>query len=127
MCRLSRVKSFTKTFRVEVRYILLSIMQHLHNRKENQLSSGVAHELSNYGKGAWVNQAYTGSPPPVNRNISTVYNPQPMFHSSLENMNHMNMPNPYSAVDKVQTYPAKEKSGCCSAFFKGERKLYDYS
>ncbi|KAI7805279.1 polycystic kidney disease 2-like 1 protein [Triplophysa rosa] len=91
-------------------------MQHLHNRTEKQLSSAVACEPGNYGKGAWVNQAYSGSPPPVKRNINTVYNPQPMFHSSLENMNHMNMPNPYSAGDKVHT---AKKSGCCSAFFKG--------
>uniref|UniRef100_A0A673JP16 Polycystic kidney disease 2-like 1 protein n=1 Tax=Sinocyclocheilus rhinocerous TaxID=307959 RepID=A0A673JP16_9TELE len=62
-------------------------MQHLNNRAENQLGSTVACEMENFGKGGWVNQAYSGSPAPIRRPISTVYNPQPMFHSSLENMN----------------------------------------
>ncbi|XP_065152797.1 polycystin-2-like protein 1 [Paramisgurnus dabryanus] len=91
-------------------------MQHLPNRSENRLSNSVACELDNFGKGAWVNQAYNGSPPPVKRDINTVYNPQPMFHSPLDNMN---MSNPYLAGDKIQPQPKKERSGCCSSFFKG--------
>uniref|UniRef100_A0A8C1WFA4 Polycystic kidney disease 2-like 1 n=2 Tax=Cyprinus carpio TaxID=7962 RepID=A0A8C1WFA4_CYPCA len=62
-------------------------MQNLNNRAENQLGSTVACEMENFGKGGWVNQAYSGSPAPIRHPISTVYNPQPMFHSSLENMN----------------------------------------
>lgn len=94
-------------------------MQHLNNRAENQLSSTVACELDNFGKGAWVNQAYSGSPAPIRRPISTIYDPQPLFHSSLENMNQLNLPNPYLAEDKVRTHPTEEKkSGCCSFFLK---------
>ncbi|XP_051507168.1 polycystic kidney disease 2-like 1 protein [Myxocyprinus asiaticus] len=62
-------------------------MQHLNNRPENQLGSTVGCELDNFRKGAWVNQAYNGSPPTIKCPISTIYSPQPMFHSSLENMN----------------------------------------
>lgn len=92
-------------------------MQHFNNRAENQLGSTEACEMENVGKGGWVNQAYSGSPAPIRRPgpISTVYNPQPMFLSSLENMNQLNLPNPHLAEDKVRTNPSEEKkSGCCS-------------
>lgn len=93
-------------------------MQHFNNQAENQLGNTAACELDDFEKGAWVNQAYSGSPAPIRRPISTIYNPQPMFHSSLENMNQLNLPNPYLAEDKVRTHPTEEKSGCCSFLLK---------
>lgn len=107
-------------------------MQHLNNRPENQLGSTVACDMENFGKGGWVNQAYSGSPAPIRRpgTISTVYNPQPMSHSSLENMNQLNLPNPYQAEDKVRTNPSEEKkSGCCSFLLravKGEGRTMHF-
>ncbi|XP_016313144.1 polycystic kidney disease 2-like 1 protein [Sinocyclocheilus anshuiensis] len=100
-------------------------MQHLDNRAENQLGSTVACEMENFGKGGWVNQAYSGSPAPIRRPISTVYNPQPMFHSSSENMNQLNLPKPYLAEDKVRTNPSEEKkSGCCSFLLRAVKGLW---
>ncbi|XP_051504612.1 polycystic kidney disease 2-like 1 protein [Myxocyprinus asiaticus] len=100
-------------------------MQHLNNRPENQLGSTVGCELDNFGKGAWVNQAYNGSPPPIKHPISTIYSPQPMFHSSLEAMNQVNMPNPYSAENKVFAQPTGEKkSGCCSFILRALKGLW---
>uniref|UniRef100_A0A9J8A385 Polycystic kidney disease 2-like 1 n=1 Tax=Cyprinus carpio carpio TaxID=630221 RepID=A0A9J8A385_CYPCA len=100
-------------------------MQNLNNRAENQLGSTVACEMENFGKGGWVNQAYSGSPAPIRHPISTVYNPQPMFHSSLENMNPLNLPNPYLAEDKVRTNPSDEKkSGCCSFLLRAVKGLW---
>uniref|UniRef100_A0A8C2JTG7 Polycystic kidney disease 2-like 1 n=1 Tax=Cyprinus carpio TaxID=7962 RepID=A0A8C2JTG7_CYPCA len=101
----------------------LTTMQHLNSQAENQLGSSC--EMENFGKGGWVNQAYSGSPAPIRRPISTVYNPQPMFHSSLENMNQMNLPNPYLAEDKVRTNPTEEKkSGCCSFLLRAVKGLW---
>uniref|UniRef100_A0A8C1XIV0 Polycystic kidney disease 2-like 1 n=1 Tax=Cyprinus carpio TaxID=7962 RepID=A0A8C1XIV0_CYPCA len=98
-------------------------MQHLNSQAENQLGSSC--EMENFGKGGWVNQAYSGSPAPIRRTISTVYNPQPMFHSSLENMNPLNLPNPYLAEDKVRTNPSDEKkSGCCSFLLRAVKGLW---
>ncbi|XP_056113041.1 polycystic kidney disease 2-like 1 protein [Rhinichthys klamathensis goyatoka] len=100
-------------------------MQHFNNQAENQLGNTVSCELDDFEKGAWVNQAYSGSPAPIRRPISTIYNPQPMFHSSLENMNQLNLPNPYLAEDKVRTHPTEEKkSGCCSFFLKAIKGLW---
>uniref|UniRef100_A0A671NSS1 Polycystic kidney disease 2-like 1 protein n=1 Tax=Sinocyclocheilus anshuiensis TaxID=1608454 RepID=A0A671NSS1_9TELE len=99
-------------------------MQDLNNRAENQQGSTVACEMENLGKGVWVNQAYSGSPAPIRHPISTVYNPQPMFHSSLENMNQMNLPNPYLAEDKVRTNPTEEKNGCCSFLLRAVKGLW---
>ncbi|XP_026079715.1 LOW QUALITY PROTEIN: polycystic kidney disease 2-like 1 protein [Carassius auratus] len=100
-------------------------MQHLNNRAENQQGSPVACEMENFGKGGWVNQAYSGSPAPIRCPINTVYNPQPMFHSSLENMNQLNLPNPYLAGDKVRTNPSNEKkSGCCSFLLRAVKGLW---
>ncbi|CAM4726777.1 unnamed protein product [Leuciscus chuanchicus] len=99
-------------------------MQHFNNQAENQLGNTAACELDDFEKGAWVNQAYSDSPAPIRRPISTIYNPQPMFHSSLENMNQLNLPNPYLAEDKVRTHPTEEKSGCCSFFLKAIKGLW---
>ncbi|KAK7148581.1 hypothetical protein R3I93_012804 [Phoxinus phoxinus] len=100
-------------------------MQHFNNQAENQLGNTVSCELDDFEKGAWVNQAYSGSPAPIRRPISTIYNPQPMFHSSLENMNQLNLPNPYLSEDKVRTHPTEEKSsGCCSFFWKAIKGLW---
>ncbi|XP_052007469.1 polycystic kidney disease 2-like 1 protein [Xyrauchen texanus] len=100
-------------------------MQHLNNRPENQLGSAVGCELDNFGKGAWVNQAYNGSPPPIKHPISTIYSPQPMFHSSLGAMNQVNMPNPYSSENKAFAHPnGEKKSGCCSFLLRALKGLW---
>ncbi|XP_022540398.1 polycystic kidney disease 2-like 1 protein isoform X2 [Astyanax mexicanus] len=95
-------------------------MQKLNNRAESHLSSQVECELENLGKRAWVNQAYCGTPPPVHRSISTVYNPQPLFHSQLDSMGKVSAPNPYPAENSVMNqYHEKKSSGCCSFLLRG--------
>uniref|UniRef100_A0A8B9H8W6 Polycystin 2 like 1, transient receptor potential cation channel n=1 Tax=Astyanax mexicanus TaxID=7994 RepID=A0A8B9H8W6_ASTMX len=100
-------------------------MQKLNNRAESHLSSQVECELENLGKRAWVNQAYCGTPPPVHRSISTVYNPQPLFHSQLDSMGKVSAPNPYPAENSVMNqYHEKKSSGCCSFLLRGIKGLW---
>ncbi|KAL6487075.1 hypothetical protein MHYP_G00037010 [Metynnis hypsauchen] len=100
-------------------------MQKLNNRAESHLSSQVECELENLGKRAWVNQAYCGTPPPVQRSISTVYNPQPLFHSPLDSMGKLSAPNPYPAEDSIRNqYSEKKSSGCCSSILRAIKGLW---
>nr|XP_695404.3 polycystic kidney disease 2-like 1 protein [Danio rerio] len=88
-------------------------MQHFSNRPENHLSC----EMESFGHGGWVNQAFSGSPAAVRRPVSTIYSPQPGFHSPLEN--------PYLNQDKARTMPNEDKkSGCCSFFFRAIKGLW---
>ena len=91
------------------------IMQKFSDRAESHLNTQMECELENLGKRTWVNQAYCGTPPPVQRSISTVYNPQPHFQSPLDNMGKLGTPNPYPSEDTVMNqYSEKKSSGCCS-------------
>lgn len=94
-------------------------MQNFNNRSGTHLNTQGECELENLGKRAWVNQAYCSTPPPVQRSISTVYNPQPLFHSSLDSMGKLSAPNPYPSEDSVMNqYSEKKSSGCCSSLLR---------
>uniref|UniRef100_A0A8C8ICF6 Polycystic kidney disease 2-like 1 protein n=1 Tax=Oncorhynchus tshawytscha TaxID=74940 RepID=A0A8C8ICF6_ONCTS len=95
-------------------------MQRLNNRSESHLSGQVECELDSLGKGSWVNQGYCGSPPPIPRAISTVYNPQPLYpQGSFDSMCKPTTPSPFPTEVKPQeTGSGKKRGGCCS-FFKG--------
>ncbi|CDQ58575.1 unnamed protein product [Oncorhynchus mykiss] len=95
-------------------------MQRLNNRSESHLSGQVECELDSLGKGSWVNQGYCGSPPPIPRAISTVYNPQPLYpQGSFEGMCKLTTPSPFpTEVKPEETGSDKKRGGCCS-FFKG--------
>ena len=94
-------------------------MKRLNNRAESHLSGQVECELDSLGKGSWVNQGYCGSPPPLPRVISTVYNPQPHFHGSFNSMSKLNTPDSFPVKpDPLDMGVDKTRPGCCS-FFKG--------
>uniref|UniRef100_A0A8C7RHV6 Polycystic kidney disease 2-like 1 n=1 Tax=Oncorhynchus mykiss TaxID=8022 RepID=A0A8C7RHV6_ONCMY len=92
----------------------------LNNRSESHLSGQVECELDSLGKGSWVNQGYCGSPPPIPRAISTVYNPQPLYpQGSFKGMCKLTTPSPFpTEVKPEETGSDKKRGGCCS-FFKG--------
>nr|XP_046213675.1 LOW QUALITY PROTEIN: polycystic kidney disease 2-like 1 protein [Oncorhynchus gorbuscha] len=78
-------------------------MQRLNNRSESHLSGQVECELDSLGKGSWVNQGYCGSPPPIPRAISTVYNPQPLYpQGSFDSMCKLTTPSPFPTEVKPQ-------------------------
>lgn len=95
-------------------------MQRLNNRSESHLSGQVECELDSLGKGSWVNQGYCGSPTPIPRAISTVYNPQPLYpQGSFDSMCKLTTPSPFpTEVKPLETGSEKKRGGCCS-FFKG--------
>ncbi|XP_055757871.1 polycystic kidney disease 2-like 1 protein [Salvelinus fontinalis] len=95
-------------------------MQRLNNRSESHLSGQVECELDSLGKGSWVNQGYCGSPPPIPRAISTVYNPQPLYpQGSFDSVCKLTTPSPFpTEVKPLETGSEKRRGGCCS-FFKG--------
>ncbi|XP_067092732.1 polycystin-2-like protein 1 [Osmerus mordax] len=94
-------------------------MKRLNNRAESHLSGQAECELDSLGKGSWVNQGYCGSPPPLPRVISTVYNPQPHFQGSFNSMSKLNTPDSFPVKpDPLDLGVDKTRPGCCS-FFKG--------
>lgn len=98
-------------------------MKCLNNRAETHLRGQVECELDAVGRGAWVNQGYCGSPPPLPRAVSTIYNPQPLFQGSMDSMYKLDSPGLFDHPPVEQT-PAeksqeKKQRGCCS-FIKGE-------
>uniref|UniRef100_A0A3P8VQI1 Polycystin 2 like 1, transient receptor potential cation channel n=1 Tax=Cynoglossus semilaevis TaxID=244447 RepID=A0A3P8VQI1_CYNSE len=97
-------------------------MKCLNNRAETHLRGQVECELDAVGRGAWVNQGYCGSPPPLPRAVSTIYNPQPLFQGSMDSMYKLDSPGLFDHPPVEQT-PAeksqeKKQRGCCS-FIKG--------
>ncbi|XP_035387623.1 polycystic kidney disease 2-like 1 protein isoform X1 [Electrophorus electricus] len=98
-------------------------MQHLNTRADSHLGGQGDCELDTFGKGGWVNQAYSGSPPPVQHSISTIYSPQPLFHSPLESMSKLSTPNPGEGSMLSQPLATKS-SGCCSSFLRGIKGLW---
>lgn len=57
--------------------------------------------------GAWVNQAYSGTPPPIPRVLSTIYDPKPAFPGSMDSI--------YKVEPSPDPKPPKKKGrGCCS-------------
>nr|XP_043901609.1 polycystic kidney disease 2-like 1 protein [Solea senegalensis] len=100
--------------------MLTDSMKCLNNRAESHLSGQV--ELDSVGKGAWVNHGYSGSPPPLPRAVSTIYNPQPLFQGSMDSMYKLDSPSPFHhpPEEPLPTEKSLEKKqrGCCS-FIKG--------
>ncbi|XP_029306051.1 LOW QUALITY PROTEIN: polycystic kidney disease 2-like 1 protein [Cottoperca gobio] len=92
-------------------------MKCLNNRAESHLTGQV--ELDSVSNGAWVNQGYCGSPPPLPRAVSTIYNPQPLFQGSMDSMYKLDTPSPFpeepASTDQILV---KKQRGCCS-FIKG--------
>ncbi|KAM7409108.1 hypothetical protein PAMA_002695 [Pampus argenteus] len=88
-------------------------MKCLNNRADSHLTGQVECELDAMGNGAWVNQGYCGSPPPLPRAVSTIYNPQPLFQDSMDSPSRF-PEEPESAEQSLE----KKRRGCCS-FIKG--------
>ncbi|XP_068597658.1 polycystin-2-like protein 1 [Brachionichthys hirsutus] len=82
-------------------------MKRLNNRADSHLTGQVECELDSVGNGAWVNRGFGGTPPPLPRAISTIYNPQPPFQgSSVDSAYDLEPP----ATDRR---PAKKQRRCC--------------
>ncbi|XP_071402027.1 polycystin-2-like protein 1 [Centroberyx affinis] len=94
-------------------------MKCLNNRADSHLTGQVECELDSVGNGAWVNQGYCGSPPPLPRAVSTIYNPQPLFKGSIESMCKLDTPSPFpQEPESLDRSLVKKRRGCCS-FVKG--------
>ncbi|XP_061913689.1 polycystin-2-like protein 1 isoform X2 [Entelurus aequoreus] len=92
-------------------------MKTLNNRAGSHLTSQVECELENMG--SWVNQGYSGSPPPLPRAVNTVYNPKPPFQGSMESMYNVDTTSPFPGEPQLADKSLmKERRGCCS-FIKG--------
>lgn len=98
-------------------------MKCLNNRADSHLTGQVECEMEGAGKGAWVNQGFCSTPPPVPRTVSTIYNTQPHFQGSVEGM---------YKLDPLEAFPEapastgqslmKKRKGCCS-FITGKKNL----
>uniref|UniRef100_A0A673ATQ0 Polycystic kidney disease 2-like 1 protein n=1 Tax=Sphaeramia orbicularis TaxID=375764 RepID=A0A673ATQ0_9TELE len=98
-------------------------MKCLNNRADSHLTGQV--ELDGVGNGSWVNQAYCGSPVPLPRAVSTIYNPQPLFQGSMDSVYKLDTPGPFAEPPATLETPessgqslVKKRRGCCS-FIKG--------
>ncbi|KAA8577669.1 hypothetical protein FQN60_003423 [Etheostoma spectabile] len=87
------------------------------NRADSHLTGQV--ELNSVSNGAWVNQGYCGSPLPLPRAVSTIYNPQPLFQGSMDSMYKPDLPGPFpEEPPSTDQSLGKKQRGCCS-FIKG--------
>ncbi|XP_067465669.1 polycystin-2-like protein 1 [Thunnus thynnus] len=94
-------------------------MKCLNNRADSHLTGQVECELDAMGNGAWVNQGYCASPPPLPRAVSTIYNPQPLFQGSMDSMYKLDTPSPLpEEPESADQSLVKKRRGCCS-FIKG--------
>ncbi|XP_045927352.1 polycystic kidney disease 2-like 1 protein [Micropterus dolomieu] len=92
-------------------------MKCLNNRADSHLTGQV--ELDSMGDGAWVNQGFCGSPPPLPRAVSTIYNPQPLFQGSMDSIYKLDTPGPFpQEPPSTDQSLVKKRRGCCS-FIKG--------
>ncbi|KAK2824027.1 hypothetical protein Q5P01_021202 [Channa striata] len=95
-------------------------MKSLNNRADSHLTGQV--ELDDVGNGAWVNRAYCGSPPPLPRAVSTIYNSQPLYQGSTESMYKLDAPGLFhhspEEPQPTEKSLVKKRRGCCS-FIKG--------
>lgn len=100
-------------------------MKCLNNRADSHLTGQVECELDSMGNGngAWVNQGFCGSPPPLPRAVSTIYNPQPLFQGSMDSMYRLDTPGPFPEEPpspSIDQSLVKNQRGCCS-FIKGRK------
>ncbi|XP_028324033.1 polycystic kidney disease 2-like 1 protein [Gouania willdenowi] len=89
-------------------------MKCLSNRAESHLTGQV--EQDPMCDGAWVNQGYCSSPPPIPR-VSTIYDPQPVFQGSMDGTYKLDAPGmfPEEPVPSSSDQSLKNKKrGCCS-------------
>ncbi|XP_078128892.1 polycystin-2-like protein 1 [Sander vitreus] len=87
------------------------------NRADSHLTGQV--ELNSISNGAWVNQGYCGSPLPLPRAVSTIYNPQPLVQVSMDSMYKPDIPGPFpEEPPSTDQSLVKKQRGCCS-FIKG--------
>lgn len=101
-------------------------MKCLNNRAESHLTGQVECELDTMANRAWVNQAYCGSPPPLPRAVSTIYNPQPLFQGSMDSMYKLPVDTPSTFPEEpepVDQSLVKKRRGCCS-FIKGRSPCF---
>ncbi|KAK7901704.1 hypothetical protein WMY93_018473 [Mugilogobius chulae] len=94
-------------------------MHHLQQKQPGRSHLTGQVELESVGNGAWVNQAYCGTPPPIPRVISTIYDSQPVFQGSLDSIYKPDSPSPFpEPPDSTEPSLGKKRRGCCS-FIKG--------
>ncbi|KAG7229937.1 hypothetical protein INR49_009657 [Caranx melampygus] len=92
-------------------------MKCLNNRAESHLTGQVECELDAMGNGGWVNQGFSGSPPPFPRAVSTIYNPQPLFQGSMDSIYKLDTPGPFHQPPEEPASSEQslvKKRGCCS-------------
>lgn len=99
-------------------------MKCLNNRADSHLTGQVECELDAMGNGAWVNQGYCASPPPLPRAVSTIYNPQPLFQGSMDSMYKLDTPSPFPEEPEAADQNLVKKRRCCCSFIKGRNPLY---
>lgn len=96
-------------------------MKCLNNRADSHLSGQVECEMDGLGNGAWVNQGFCGTLPPIPRAVSTIYNPQPHFQGPMDNIYKLDPLGPFPEVPPSPDPKLEKKQrGCCS-FIKGRR------
>ncbi|KAM9344848.1 polycystin-2-like protein 1 [Symphorus nematophorus] len=94
-------------------------MKCLNNRADSHLTGQVECELDSVGNGAWVNQGFCGSPPPLPRAVSTIYNPQPLYQGSMDSIYKLDTLSPFPEEPaSTDQSLVKKHRGCCS-FIKG--------
>ncbi|KAJ3610234.1 hypothetical protein NHX12_022328 [Muraenolepis orangiensis] len=91
----------------------------MNNRAESHFSGQMERELERVGNGAWVNQGFCGTPPPLPRVVSTIYDPQSVFpgSGSVDSVCIPDAGTPQLFKEQPES-PVKKRRGCCS-FVKG--------
>lgn len=94
-------------------------MKCLNNRADSHLTGQVECELDGVGNGAWVNRGFCGTPPPIPRVVSTIYDPKPLFQGSMDSIYKLEPHGPFPEVPpSTDQSLVKKQRGCCS-FIKG--------
>lgn len=106
-------------------------MKCLNSRADSHLTGQV--ELEGVSHGAWVNQGFCGTPPPLPRVVSTIYDPKPLYGSSMDSIYKLD---PLGVFPEAPPPPpplppppppndhslVKKQRGCCS-FVKGRNPV----
>ncbi|KAM9847493.1 polycystin-2-like protein 1 [Aulostomus maculatus] len=94
-------------------------MKSLNNRADSHITGQAECELDSMSNGAWVNQGYCSSPPPLPRAVSTIYNPQPLFQGSMDSMYKLDSPSPFPGESPTSDQLLVKKRRHCCSFIKG--------